>query len=162
MLCLSRKRMVVTKDRPHGPGRSVPMFIVVECEDHSAIQAPLRLSNLIFNTVGEVKKLPMTGFEPRICDVGSNHSTNWAITTAHKYEFFWSCLCRSGSRYRRTNAWDHEFGFRIFGKFHRGSLSVPTGIISRSFGKIYFSDLHNCAQSIFTKWTNLGLFFGLF
>ena len=30
--------MVVTKDRPHGPGRSVPMFIVVECEDHSAIQ----------------------------------------------------------------------------------------------------------------------------
>ena len=29
--------MVVTKDRPHGPGRSVPMFIVVECEDHSAI-----------------------------------------------------------------------------------------------------------------------------
>ena len=33
--------MVVTKDRPHGPGRSIPMFIVVECEDHSAIQAPL-------------------------------------------------------------------------------------------------------------------------
>ena len=55
--------MVVTKDEPHGPGCSVPMFIVVECEDHSAIQAPLRLSNLIFNTVGEVKKLPMTGFE---------------------------------------------------------------------------------------------------
>ena len=42
MLCLSRKRMVVTKDRPHGPGRSVPMLIVVECEDHSAIQAPLQ------------------------------------------------------------------------------------------------------------------------
>ena len=40
MLCLSRKRIVVTKDWPHGPGRSVPMFIVVECEDHSAIQAP--------------------------------------------------------------------------------------------------------------------------
>ena len=40
MLCLSRKRMVVTKDRPHGPGRSVLMFIVVECEDHSAIQEP--------------------------------------------------------------------------------------------------------------------------
>ena len=40
MLCLSRKRMVVTKDRPQGPGRSVLMFIVVECEDHSAIQAP--------------------------------------------------------------------------------------------------------------------------
>ena len=33
--------MVVTKDRPLGPGRSIPMFIVVECEDHSAIQAPL-------------------------------------------------------------------------------------------------------------------------
>ena len=33
--------MVATKDRPHGPGRSVPMLIVVECEDHSAIQAPL-------------------------------------------------------------------------------------------------------------------------
>ena len=32
--------MVVTKDRPLGPGRSVLMFIVVECEDHSAIQAP--------------------------------------------------------------------------------------------------------------------------
>ena len=32
--------MVITKDRPHGPGRSVPMYIVVKCEDHSAIQAP--------------------------------------------------------------------------------------------------------------------------
>ena len=47
MLCLSRKRMVVTKDQPHGPGRSVPMFIVVECEDHSAIQAPQRLCDYI-------------------------------------------------------------------------------------------------------------------
>ena len=28
--------MVITKDRPHGPGRSIPMFIVVKCEDHSA------------------------------------------------------------------------------------------------------------------------------
>ena len=27
-------------DRPHGPGHSLSMFIVVECEDHSAIQAP--------------------------------------------------------------------------------------------------------------------------
>ena len=35
--------MVVTKDRPHGPGRSIPTSIVVECEDHSAIQAPLIL-----------------------------------------------------------------------------------------------------------------------
>ena len=41
MLCLSQKRMVVNKDWPHGPGPSVPMFIVVECDDHSAIQAPL-------------------------------------------------------------------------------------------------------------------------
>ena len=32
--------MVVAKDRPHGPRRSVPKSIVVECEDHSAIQAP--------------------------------------------------------------------------------------------------------------------------
>ena len=32
--------MLVTKDRPHGSGRSVLMFSVVECEDHSAIQAP--------------------------------------------------------------------------------------------------------------------------
>ena len=24
----------------HGPGRSVPMLIVVKCEDHSANQAP--------------------------------------------------------------------------------------------------------------------------
>ena len=40
MLCLSQKRMVVTKDQPHSPGRSVQMFIEVECEDHSAIQAP--------------------------------------------------------------------------------------------------------------------------
>ena len=42
--------MVVTKDLPHGPGRNIPMFIVVECEDHSAIQAPLntkRVSNWI-------------------------------------------------------------------------------------------------------------------
>ena len=35
--------MVVTKGRPQGPGRSVVMFIVVECEDHSAIQAPCHL-----------------------------------------------------------------------------------------------------------------------
>ena len=34
--------MVFTKDQPHGPGRSVPMFIVVKCEDHSAIQAPVK------------------------------------------------------------------------------------------------------------------------
>ena len=46
MLCLSRKRMVVSKDQPHGPGRSVPMIIVVECEDHSAIQAPHVLRNI--------------------------------------------------------------------------------------------------------------------
>ena len=46
MLCLSRKRMVVTKDRPHGPGRSVPIFIVVECEDHSAIQAPEKMLDI--------------------------------------------------------------------------------------------------------------------
>ena len=26
MLCLRRKRIVVTKDRPHGPGHSIPMF----------------------------------------------------------------------------------------------------------------------------------------
>ena len=32
--------MVFTKDRPLGPGRSILMFIVVECQDHSAIQAP--------------------------------------------------------------------------------------------------------------------------
>ena len=37
--------MVVTKDRPHGSGRSVPMLIVVKCEDHSAIQAPPCNSN---------------------------------------------------------------------------------------------------------------------
>ena len=37
--------MVVTKDRPHGPGRSVPMFIVDECEDHLAIQAPQAHTN---------------------------------------------------------------------------------------------------------------------
>ena len=45
MLCLSQKRMVVTKDRPLGPGRSVPMFIIVECEDHSAIQTPYKFSD---------------------------------------------------------------------------------------------------------------------
>ena len=38
--------MVITKDRPHSPGHSVPMFIVVECEDHSAIQVPLDLRSL--------------------------------------------------------------------------------------------------------------------
>ena len=45
--------MVVTKDRPHGPGRSIPMFIVVECEDHSAIQAPLS-SNLLYSRVSAI------------------------------------------------------------------------------------------------------------
>ena len=38
--------MVVTKDGPHGPGHNVPMFIVVKCEDHSAIQAPHRYEKL--------------------------------------------------------------------------------------------------------------------
>ena len=42
--------MVVTKDRPHGPGCSVPMFIVVECEDHSAIQAPKAFGTFIIST----------------------------------------------------------------------------------------------------------------
>ena len=42
--------MVVTKDRTHGPGRSVSMFIVGECEDHLAIQAPQ-----IINDVNEIK-----------------------------------------------------------------------------------------------------------
>ena len=34
------------------------------------------------------KILPMTGFEPWISGVGSNHSTNWATTTALKAELF--------------------------------------------------------------------------
>ena len=47
MLCLSRKRMVVTKDRPHGPGHGAAyQCSLVECEDHSAIQAPL--SDLLY------------------------------------------------------------------------------------------------------------------
>ena len=29
------------------------------------------------------KFLPMTGFEPRTCGIGSDRSTNWAITTAY-------------------------------------------------------------------------------
>jgi len=40
--------MVVTKDRPHGPGHSIPMFIVVECEDHLAIQAPFGKNTFYF------------------------------------------------------------------------------------------------------------------
>ena len=36
--------MVITKDQPHGPVRSVSIFIVVECEDHSAFQAPHYIS----------------------------------------------------------------------------------------------------------------------
>ena len=43
--------MVVTKDRPHGPGRSEPMFIVVECEDHLAIQAPPKNDEMIYIVV---------------------------------------------------------------------------------------------------------------
>ena len=39
--------MVVTKDQPHGPGRSIPMLIVVECEDHLAIQAPHKIVLLL-------------------------------------------------------------------------------------------------------------------
>ena len=49
MLCLSQKRIVVTKDRPHGPGHSVPMLIVVEREDHSAIQASPNCLGLTYN-----------------------------------------------------------------------------------------------------------------
>ena len=47
--------MVATKDRPHGPGCSVPMLIVVECEDHSAIQAPLE-SDVRYVVIGSLKK----------------------------------------------------------------------------------------------------------
>ena len=42
--------MVATKDRPHGPGRSVPMLIVVDGEDHLAIQAPRNGSTLFWKT----------------------------------------------------------------------------------------------------------------
>ena len=45
--------MVATKDRPHGPGRSVPMLIVVKCEDHSAIQAPLTRPNVKYLIVNK-------------------------------------------------------------------------------------------------------------
>ena len=31
------------------------------------------------------KVLPMTGFEPQTSGIGSDHSTNWATTTAHKW-----------------------------------------------------------------------------
>ena len=60
MLCLSRKRMVVTKDRPLGPGHSVPMFIVVECEDHSAIQAPLYIKMVSFFLVAVSRNQNLT------------------------------------------------------------------------------------------------------
>ena len=30
----------------------------------------------------------MTGFEPRTSDIGSDRSTNWATTTAHKKSWF--------------------------------------------------------------------------
>ena len=40
--------MVITKDQPHGTGRSILRFIVVKCEDHSAIQAPQ--SSLVLNS----------------------------------------------------------------------------------------------------------------
>ena len=33
------------------------------------------------------KFLPMTGFEPRTSDIGSNRSTNWATTTAHGVDY---------------------------------------------------------------------------
>ena len=36
---------------------------------------------LVDNVVDEI--LPMRGFEPRISGVRSDHSTNWATTTAH-------------------------------------------------------------------------------
>ena len=41
----SEKEFDVTKARTHSPGCSVPMF-KVECEDHSAIQAP-QLSQIV-------------------------------------------------------------------------------------------------------------------
>ena len=37
MICLSQKRIVSTKDQPHGIAYKCSK---VECEDHSAIQAP--------------------------------------------------------------------------------------------------------------------------
>ena len=51
--------MVVNKDRPLGPGRSVLMIIVVECEDHSAIQAPQSKAKieLEYFSKEEMKKL---------------------------------------------------------------------------------------------------------
>ena len=45
----SEKEFDITKARTHGPGRSILMF-KVECEDHSAIQAPqFRLVRLVID-----------------------------------------------------------------------------------------------------------------
>ena len=46
-----------------------------------------RLFNKVYSRLTNVllyKNSPMTGFEPRISEVGSNHSTNWATTTAQQ------------------------------------------------------------------------------
>ena len=49
---------------------------------------PLFLYFRLFNTVDsknvQYKFLPMTGFEPQTSGVGSDRSTYWATTTAHK------------------------------------------------------------------------------
>ena len=44
----------------------------------------------------QYKFLPMTGFEPRSSEIGSDHSTNWATTTALSWHALSnSCLLRS-------------------------------------------------------------------
>ena len=39
----------------------------------------------------------MSGFEPRISGVGSDHSTNCATTTANSRVFFYSSVLRSAA-----------------------------------------------------------------
>ena len=51
------------------------------------LSRPLFLYFRLFNTVDSkmfnINFLPMTGFEPRTSEIGSDRSTNWATTTAH-------------------------------------------------------------------------------
>ena len=56
------------------------------------------------------KSLPMTGFEQRTSAVGSDHSTNWATTTAHQNIFL--------LHFRLFNAVDSK-------QIHDKSLLVP-------------------------------------
>ena len=59
----------------------------------------------------QYKFLPMTGFEPQTSQIGSNHSTNWATTTARVVTLLWNFLMRLDTV--RTRLYMLHYGHKL-------------------------------------------------